>query len=72
MSQNWEESSKRTWEDKGSPSNTRRLTNADLMLGHRLRRWPNIKSTSVQRLVFAGRVITLQPHGIGAADLYSK
>ena len=25
------------------------------MLGHRLRRWPNIKATLVQRLVFAGK-----------------
>ena len=24
------------------------------MLGHRLRRWPNIKTTLAQRLVFAG------------------
>ena len=24
------------------------------MLGHRLRRWPNIKPTLIQRLVFAG------------------
>ena len=28
--------------------------NADLMLAHRLRLWPNIKSPLVQRLVFAG------------------
>ena len=46
------------------------------MLGHRLRRWPNIKTTSVQRLVFAGlamipdtadlinlRSITMQHYG---------
>ena len=26
------------------------------MLVHRLRRWPNMKSALVQRLVFAGRV----------------
>ena len=26
------------------------------MLGHRLRRWPNIKPALVQRLVFAGLV----------------
>ena len=36
------------------PANTRRWTNADLMLAHRLRRWPNIKSALVQRLMFAG------------------
>ena len=31
----------------------------DLMLGHRLRRWPSIKSTLSQRLVFAGSVISI-------------
>ena len=35
-------------------ANTRRWTNAGLMLGHRLRRWPNINTTLVRRLVFAG------------------
>ena len=29
------------------PAHTRRQTNAVLMLGHRLRRWPNIKTTLV-------------------------
>ena len=38
----------------GTPENTRRQTNVGLMLGHRLRRWPNIKPTLVWRLVFAG------------------
>ena len=42
------------WES--SPANTRRWANTDLMLVHRLRRWPNMKSAFVQRLVFAGRV----------------
>ena len=32
---------------------TKRLTNVGLMLVHRLRRWPNIKSTLVQRIAFA-------------------
>ena len=36
------------------PANTRRWTNAGLLLGQRLRRWPNINPTLVQRLVFAG------------------
>ena len=36
------------------PASIRHCTNADLMLGHRLRRWPNIKSALVQCLVFAG------------------
>ena len=35
------------------PANTSCCTNAGLMLGHRLRRWPNIKSALVQRLLFA-------------------
>ena len=33
---------------------TRHQTNVDLMLAHRLRRWPNIKSTLVEHFVFAG------------------
>ena len=33
---------------------TRCSPNADLMLGHRLRRWPNIKSALGECLVFAG------------------
>ena len=33
------------------PENTRRFTNAGLMLAHRLRRWANIKSALVQHLV---------------------
>ena len=36
------------------PANTRRLANADLMLGQRRRRWPNIKPALVKRFVFAG------------------
>ena len=36
------------------PANTRRLTNVDSILAHRLRRWPNIKPTLVHHLVFAG------------------
>ena len=39
------------------PANTRRWTIAGLMLGHRLRRWPNIELTMVQRLVFARMII---------------
>ena len=35
------------------PANTRRWNNDGLMLGQRRRRWPNIKSSLVQRLVFA-------------------
>ena len=33
------------------PENTRRLPTVGLMLGQRLRRWPNIKYTSGKRLV---------------------
>ena len=39
------------------PGNTRPWTNVDLMLAQRLWRWPNIKSTLVQGLVFSG-----EPH----------
>ena len=35
------------------------LPNVVLMLGQRLRRWPNIKTTLGQRLVFFGRVYFL-------------
>ena len=35
------------------PSNTRRCSSVDLMMGQRRRRWTNIKSALVQRLVFA-------------------
>ena len=36
------------------PAHTRRWTNGDLMLAHRLRLWTNIKSTLFQRIVLAG------------------
>ena len=36
------------------PAKTRNWTNAFLMLSHRLRRWANIKTASVQCLVSAG------------------
>ena len=36
------------------PANTPRWSDVDLMLVHRLRRWPNIKSTSDKRALFAG------------------
>ena len=35
------------------PQDTRHWTNVDLMLGHRLRRWPNIKTTLDQCFLFA-------------------
>ena len=34
----------------GKPANTRRLTNAGLMLAHRLRRWPSTKPALVSRV----------------------
>ena len=37
-----------------SPAKKRRWSNGFLMLSQRHRRWPNIKTTLVQRLVFAG------------------
>ena len=36
------------------PANTRCWNSVVSMLGHRLRRWPNIETTLFQRLVFAG------------------
>ena len=39
----------RSWSAK-----RRRLTNAYLMLAHRLRRWANIKPELVNRVTFAG------------------
>ena len=44
----------RFFSDGSLPANTRRLPNAGLMLGHRLRRWPNIKPEFGDRLVFSG------------------
>ena len=38
----------------GHPANTRHSANADLMLGQRRRRWPNIKSALAECLVIAG------------------
>ena len=38
----------------GSPENTRHCTNVGTMLARRLRRRPNIETTLVQCLVFAG------------------
>ena len=35
------------------PEKTSYYPNADVMLGHRLRRWPNITAALGQRLVFA-------------------
>ena len=40
------------------PTNTRRRPDAGLTLAHFLRRWPNMNTTSGQRLVFAGVVST--------------
>ena len=42
-----------TLEKKKTYIQQRHRTNSVLMLGHRLRRWPNIKTVLVQRLVFA-------------------
>ena len=37
------------------PKNTTRSSDVVLMLGQRRRRWPNVKTTLDQRLVFAGQ-----------------
>ena len=42
--------------DADNPANTRLLPNAVLMLGHRLRRWPNINTALGNCLVFADKV----------------
>ena len=42
------------------PETTRRWTNVGLMVGQRHRQWANIKTTMVQRLVFAGKLSRLQ------------
>ena len=42
-------------EIRGDPENMRRWNNVGLMLSHRPQRFPNIKSTFVQRLSFAGK-----------------
>ena len=39
------------------PANTRNSPNVVLMLAHRLRRWPNIKTALGESLVFAGHWI---------------
>ena len=38
-----------------NPSNTIHWPNVELMLAHRLRRWPNINPTFVHGIVFAGK-----------------
>ena len=40
--------------NRPTPANTTHWNNVGLMLGHRLRRWPNIKPTLFQCVVFAG------------------
>ena len=42
--------------DRANPTNTRRRPDAGLMLGQRTRRWLNIRSSLVQRLVFVAYV----------------
>ena len=40
-----------------APANTTHCNNDVLMLAQRLRRWPNIKTSLLQCVVFAGRVV---------------
>ena len=40
---------------ESNPINTRSWTNVGIMLAHRLRRWPDIKPTLGQRLLFNGK-----------------
>ena len=46
-------------EQYANPANTRRWPNVGLMLGQRRRRWANVCPTFVQRLVFAGKWLTI-------------
>ena len=45
--------------NKAVPANKIRRPNVGLLLGHRLRRWPNINQTLGQRLFFAGVSMSL-------------
>ena len=54
----------------GVPGSTRRWLNFWLILGHRLRRWPNISQTLGQRLVFAG--VTHEADNAQSASCLSK
>ena len=40
-----------------NPADMRHFTNVDLRLGHRRRRWANLKPTLVKWLVFSGKVM---------------
>ena len=50
--------------NQDDPANTRRWANAVLMLGWRLRRWPNIKTTFAERLVFAREACVAGGEGV--------
>ena len=45
--------------------NTRRRTNVNLMLAHRLRRWANIKSALAQRLVLIAGYVPVRAVDVG-------
>ena len=47
----------RSWFPSGVKANTSRRSIVVLLLVHRLRRWPSIKTTMAQRLAFAGVLI---------------
>ena len=49
------------------PTNTRRWALVDVMLVHRLQRWPNIRPAMVQRLVFAENLNLYQLYRIHMA-----
>ena len=51
--------------------NTTRWINVDLMLGQRRRRWPNIKSTLFQCVVFAG-ILHIMRRGEGTPRIVAK
>ena len=52
-------------------ANTGCLTNTGLMLGHRLRRWPSIKSAFVQRPLSADVYIMSSLLIIAAVHIYA-
>ena len=52
-------------------ANTRRSYNVILMLGQRLRRWANIKTTLGQRLVFAPMILDITKNTYSLAYSYT-
>ena len=56
----------------GDAANTTRWNDNALLLAQRLRRWPNIKTSSVQRVVFAGELLLLHKEENTAHKRYNS